>query len=152
MRGVTPADLAPEQLMETLADVVDRFQRETGINARFIRPFDRLDLPSRSCREVTRIVQEALVNVRKHSGARNVSVRLTAIDGHCRLSIDDDGRGFPYADGFVSQSDLTQATQRPRIIQERVRLLGGELNVESDPVRGARVEISFPLATHASRG
>ena len=151
MRGLAPQDLAPEQLMETLADVVNRFQRETGITAELTGPFDRLDLPPRACREVIRIVQEVLVNVRKHSGARNVFVRLAVHDGRCQLSIDDDGRGFPYARSF-SQAGAAQVHPRPRVIQERVRLLGGEVTVESAPARGARIAISFPLAANAIRG
>jgi signal transduction histidine kinase len=150
MRGLTPLELPPEQLMATLSDTILRFQQETGITARFMTPFDRLDLPPKACREVTRIVEEALVNVRKHSGARNVLVQLTAEDGVCRLSIDDDGRGFPYEGTF--STDMPRAHRHPKIIQERVRLLGGEVNVESDPMQGARVEISFPLAIHATRG
>ena len=90
--------------MNTIADVVQRFERETGITARFITPFDRIDLPARACGEVARVVQEALVNVRKHSGARNVFVRLAVADGVCRLAIDDDGRGFPFA-GRLTPAD-----------------------------------------------
>jgi signal transduction histidine kinase len=146
MQRLTPLELPPELLMDTIADVVQRFQRDTGITARFITPFDRLDLPPRACREVTRVVQEALVNVRKHSGARNVVVRLTADDGACQLSIDDDGRGFAFA-GRFSQADLEHSRLGPWVIRERVRLLGGKVVVESDPGHGTRIEVSFPLAT-----
>jgi signal transduction histidine kinase len=151
IQQMKPVELSPDQLMNTLADVVQRFQRETGITARFITAFDRLDLSPRACREVARVVQEALVNVRKHSGAGNVFVRLTVADGVCRLAIDDDGRGFPFA-GRLTPADKDHARQGPSVINERVRLLGGELTVESDPGRGARLEISFPVATHAIHG
>ena len=144
-------DITPDQLMNTIADVVQRFERETGITARFITPFDRIDLPARACGEVARVVQEALVNVRKHSGARNVFVRLAVTDGICRLAIDDDGRGFPFA-GRLSPAEQEHTRQGPVVIKERVRLLGGELTVESDPGRGARLEISFPVAIHAIHG
>jgi signal transduction histidine kinase len=147
MQRLTPLELPPELLMDTIADVVQRFQRDTGITARFITPFDRLDLPPRACREVTRVVQEALVNVRKHSGARNVVVRLTADGGACQLSIDDDGRGFSFA-GRFSQADLEHSRLGPWVIRERVRLLGGKVVVESDPGHGTRIEVSFPLAAH----
>ena len=52
MQRLTPLELPPELLMDTIADVVQRFQRDTGITARFITPFDHLDLPPRACREV----------------------------------------------------------------------------------------------------
>ena len=151
MQRLTPLELPPEQLMDTIADVVQRFQRDTGISARFITPFDFLDLPPRACREVTRVVQEALVNVRKHSGARNVVVRLGASDGACQLSIDDDGRGFAFA-GRFSQADLERSRLGPWVIRERVRLLGGKVVVESDPGHGTRIEVSFPLAVQEIHG
>ncbi len=151
MQRLNPLQLTPDQLMDTLGQIVQRFQRETGINARFITPFDRLDLPPTSCLEVTRIVQEGLVNVRKHSGARHVLVRLDVEEGICRLSIQDDGRGFAF-EGRLSQAELEKTGQGPWIIKERVRLLGGEVAVESSPGQGARLVISFPVTTYANQG
>jgi signal transduction histidine kinase len=151
IQRMKPIDITPDQLMNTIADIVQRFERETGITARFITPFDRIDLPARACGEVARVVQEALVNVRKHSGARNVFVRLSVTEGICRLAIDDDGRGFPFA-GRLSPAEQEHTHQGPVVIKERVRLLGGELTVESDPGRGARLEISFPVAIHVIHG
>ena len=150
MQQMRPLELDPDKLVDALGDFVQRFQRETGIAARFITQLDRVALPPRACREVARIVQEALVNVRRHSGARNVFVRLSAVNGDCRLSIDDDGCGFPFS-GRLSQADLDAARKGPLVINERVRLLGGALTVESDPGRGARLEIAVPLSYHASR-
>jgi signal transduction histidine kinase len=147
MQQLKPLDLGPERLIETLAEIVQRFERETGITARFITSLDRVDLSPRACREVTRVVQEALVNVRKHSGAGNVYVRLTVVNSQWQLSIDDDGRGFPFT-GRKSHPDLLSDRQGPVVIGERVRLLGGQLTLQSEPGRGARLEISLPLASH----
>lgn len=148
MQQLRNYDIAPEQLVNTIADLAHRFQCETGITARFITPLERIDLSPRACAEVARVVQEALVNVRKHSGAHNVDIRLTATEGRCLLLIDDDGRGFPFA-GRLSQAALDQTHQGPWVIKDRVRLLGGEVTVESDPGRGARLEITLPLGTYA---
>ena len=151
MQQMKPIDLGPDQLVDALADVVEQFQRETGIAARFVTQLDRVALRPRACIEVARIVQEALVNVRKHSGARNVLVRFAAVDGQCTLSIDDDGRGFPFA-GRRSQTDLEAAREGPWVIRERVRLLGGKLTLESAPGHGSRLEIAVPLASHGIQG
>jgi signal transduction histidine kinase len=147
MHQMKPLELGPHQLVDALEDSVQRFQRETGISARFVTQLDRVALTPRACREVAQILHEALVNVRRHSGARNVFVRLTAVNGDCRLSIDDDGCGFPFA-GRFSQADLETTRKGPLVIKERVRLLGGELTIESDPGRGARLEIAVPISTH----
>ena len=147
MHQMKPLELGPHQLVDAMEDSVQRFQRETGISARFVTQLDRVALTPRACREMAQILHEALVNVRRHSGARNVFVRLTAVNGDCRLSIDDDGCGFPFA-GRFSQADLEATRKGPLVIKERVRLLGGELTIESDPGRGARLEIAVPISTH----
>src|SRR3954468_968378 len=152
MQQMKPLELSPDRLMDTLAEIVQRFQYETGVTTRFITQYDRIDLPPRACREVARIVQEALVNVRKHSGAHNVFVRLTLADGVCRLSIDDDGRGFPVIPRG-GPGEVTPERQGPRVIRERVKLLGGEVAGESAPQQGARLHISIPLTNaHAIYG
>lgn len=140
-----PIDVGPDQLVAALDEFVQRFQRETGITARFVSQLDRVALPPRACREVAHILSEALINVRRHSGARNVFVRFESEDRACRLSIDDDGCGFPFA-GRLTQADLERARKGPSMIRERVRLLGGELTIESDPGHGARLEIAVPLS------
>ncbi len=147
MQQMRPLDLGPKQLLDYLADSVDKFRRETGISARFVCELEEAKLTPRTCTEVARILQEALVNVRKHSGAKNVLVRFGSQDGLWKLVIDDDGRGFDFS-GHLSQAELDVARKGPLVIKERVRSIGGELAVESIPGRGARLEITFPQKAH----
>lgn len=151
MQQMKPMELDPQRLLEFLAETVDRFQRDTGIAARFVSELDEVRLPPRVCRELARIVQEALVNVRKHSSARNVLVRFGWEDGQWRLVVDDDGRGFPFS-GRLTQSELDSARRGPLVIKERVRSIGGELTVESTPGGGARLEITLPQAPKTTEG
>ena len=74
MLQMRPVDLTPKQLLDFLADAVERFRRDTGISARFVTLLPEVSLLPRVSNELARTVQEALVNVRKHSGARNVLV------------------------------------------------------------------------------
>jgi signal transduction histidine kinase len=85
------------------------------------------------------------MNVRKHSGATSVSVNLLEAEGRWELIVEDDGAGFPFA-GRVSQKDLDAAGRAPAIIRERVRLINGELTIESRPGRGSRLEVRVPQA------
>src|SRR5262249_13641053 len=126
-----------------LAESVDKFRREAGISASFVSDLREISLSPRLCAEIARIAQEALVNVRKHSGASNVIVRLTLENDEGRLVVDDDGRGFDFS-GRLSQEELDAARKGPVIIKERVRSIGGSLAIESAPGRGARLEITFP--------
>jgi two-component system nitrate/nitrite sensor histidine kinase NarX len=143
MQQMKAIDVDAQRLLGLLNDAVERFQRETGINARFVTDLGELDMPQRVCREILRIVQEGLVNVRKHSGARHTLVRLGLSHGKWSLTMEDDGKGFPF-DGRYNQSQLDESGKGPMIIKERVRLIAGELTVESNPGQGSRLEISVP--------
>lgn len=143
MQQMKAIDVDSQRLLGVLKDTVERFQRETGINARFVTDLDELDMPQRVCREVLRIVQEGLVNVRKHSGARHALVRLASNGDKWTLTVEDDGKGFAFA-GRYTQDQMEQAGSGPAIIRERVRLIAGELTVESNPGQGTRLEITVP--------
>ena len=143
MQQMKAIDVDAQRLLGVLNDTVERFQRETGISARFVTDLEELDMPQRVCREILRIVQEGLVNVRKHSGARHALVRLGSSQSKWSLTLEDDGKGFSFA-GRYNQDQMEEAGKGPMIIKERVRLIAGELTVESNPGQGTRLEISVP--------
>jgi signal transduction histidine kinase len=151
MQQMKTLDVDSKRLLGLLSDTVERFQRETGISARFVSDLDELNMPQPVCRELARIVQEALVNVRKHSQARQVLVRLGSRNGVWHVLIEDDGRGFPFT-GRLSQSELDTLGKGPLVIKERVRLIEGELTVESNPGLGSRLEITVPQRREATYG
>jgi len=145
MQQMKAIDVDAQRLLGVLNDTVERFQRETGISARFVTDIEDLDMPQRVCRELLRIVQEGLVNVRKHSGAHHVLVRLGSNQERWNLVVEDDGKGFPFA-GRFKQEEMEEMGKGPMIIKERVRLLAGELTVESNPGQGTRLEVIVPRA------
>jgi signal transduction histidine kinase len=151
MQQMKTLDVDSKRLLGLLSDTVERFQRETGISARFLSDLDELNMPQPVCRELARIVQEALVNVRKHSQARQVLVRLGSRHGVWHVLIEDDGRGFPFT-GRLSQAELDTLGKGPLVIKERVRLIEGELTIESSPGQGSRLEITVPQRREASYG
>ena len=86
---------------------------------------------------VYRVLQEALTNVAKHAGARRVSVRLVRLETAVELRVRDDGVGFePGANG----RGLGLQSMR-----ERAALLGGTVQLESEPGKGTMVTAHFPL-------
>ncbi len=151
MQQMKSLNVDSRKLVGFLADTVERFQRETGISAGFHTELEELDMPQQVCRELARIVQEGLVNVRKHSGARQALVRLGSSNGRWNLVIEDDGRGFPFA-GRLSHLELDSLGRGPLVIKERVRLIAGELTIESIPGRGSRLEISIPQQREVTYG
>jgi two-component system NarL family sensor kinase len=87
---------------------------------------------------VYRIVEEALNNAARHSSAECVALELTITPEQVRLVIEDDGRGFDPSDIPAGHYGLIG-------INERVKLLGGLMTLQSSPGEGARFDIAIPL-------
>src|SRR5580704_1264879 len=149
MQQMKSIDVDARRFLSVVSDSVERFERETGISARFVTDVAKPDMPDRVCRELLRVVQEGLVNVRKHSRARHTLVRLSSSPEQWSLTLEDDGKGFPFS-GRLTQDELDQQGKGPMIIKERVRLIAGVLTVESNPGLGTRLEIKVPRGGEAS--
>jgi two-component sensor histidine kinase len=98
---------------------------------------------------VLRILQEALVNVRRHSGANNVLVQFRRTGNHWQLAVEDDGGRFPFS-GLFSQKELEASGRGPFVIKECVLSIGGELMIETIPGRISRLEITIPAKRRAA--
>jgi signal transduction histidine kinase len=151
MQQMKSLDVDSRRLLGFLGDTVERFQRETGITARFLTSVEDLKMPQPVCREIARIVQEALVNVRKHSKASQVLVRLNSVKERWQLIVEDDGAGFSFA-GRLTHEELDSQGKGPVVIRERVRLIEGELTLESTPGQGSRLEVSIPQQREPAYG
>jgi signal transduction histidine kinase len=143
MHSMRPVEIGPNQFLDFLAQLVERFRSDTGLDARFVSELEEVTLPAPACRELARVVQEGLVNVRKHSQAKSVYVRFGAQNGFWRLIIDDDGCGFPFS-GRFTLGELDDLHRGPTVIKERVRAIGGDMVIESSPGNGSRVEVTVP--------
>jgi PAS domain S-box-containing protein len=86
--------------------------------------------------ELSRIIQEAITNARRHSGAKRISVSLKMKGSDLLAEVSDDGRGFgPNAPAGVGLSSM----------RERAAVIGGELEIQSEPGQGTRVRSRVPL-------
>lgn len=86
--------------------------------------------------QLLRVLQEALTNTRRHSGARNVEVRLGTEDGEILVKVSDDGRGFDMAS--------VRAGVGLSAMRERIEGLGGTLAIYGRPGQGTRVVVRIP--------
>ncbi len=86
-----------------------------------------------------RILQEGLRNVKKHSGADRAEVRLEVAGGKLHLSISDHGKGFD------SKVHSSQRGIGLRSMEERLRLLGGTLQIHARPMEGTRIDAWLPF-------
>lgn len=134
-------DSAPAgPLLPRLTEMMESFRHETGIVARFTCDIQENSVPVKVSSEVIHLVEEALNNIRRHSGAKTVEVRLTAQENAWEVIVQDDGRGFDFS-GRLSLAQLEATQKGPRVIRERVHSANGELIIESYPNRGALLKI-----------
>jgi signal transduction histidine kinase len=129
-------------LGEILHREVDTFSERSGIHAELEIRGDPDSLSSAQRITVFRAIQEALANVREHAGATKVSVRVRARRSAIELQIVDDGMGFEV------ERALAKAAQRGRLglvgIGERVRMVGGTFELESQPGGPTSLKITLP--------
>ncbi len=95
------------------------------------------ELPRGESVELLRVLQEALRNARRHSGARNVEVTLRTENGEILAEISDDGSGFDMAS--------VRAGVGLSSMRERIEGVGGTLAIYSRPGEGTRVVVNVPL-------
>jgi signal transduction histidine kinase len=140
--SLEPRSLLQQPLPEAVGRELAALNRRTGISTSIVvdGAFDALSASQRIA--LLRVLQEALSNIRQHSGSGEVFVTLREdVEGVC-LEIRDDGHGFdpehvvPAEDG---ESGLGLVGMR-----ERLRLLGGRLEIESAPGRPTIVRAKLP--------
>lgn len=118
--------------------------RATGLTVDLSVVGDAARLADRLRTTLFRIAQEALTNVRRHSGARRVDVRLDVGDGEVLLIVADDGRGFDPADVAPRPHARTEHLGLLGM-RERAALLGGTCAIDSQPGQGTRISVALPL-------
>lgn len=129
-------NLPVPRLLESLVQQNQRRMPECGIGLCVEEEFPTTPLGETGT-ELLQIVQEALTNVRRHSEAQNVSVRLRTAGEELVAEVSDDGRGFEMDGG----SGIGLKSMR-----ERASALGGKLEVDSDVGRGTRIVVRAPLS------
>lgn len=130
--------------LDHFANYVAQFTRD------FFRPTQlrtRLDLPpnlpehpmnAETRHQLFLIVKESFNNIVRHAQATEVSLEVACCNGDLRLVIADNGKGLPAHAAAEGQDGLMN-------LQERVKGMGGNLNIESDRERGTRLEFVVPL-------
>jgi signal transduction histidine kinase len=131
-------------LSASLSRMMEQFQRDTGIAATFSSA-ETIDPPQTEVSlEVLQIVRETLNNIQKHSGASRVALTLGKNGQKLEVRAEDNGGGFPFSGAFTLE-ELELLRTGPVSIKRRVRMLGGELMLDSRPGQGSSLEIRVPL-------
>jgi signal transduction histidine kinase len=140
-----PARLDLIGLAATVGDHCNELSRQNHLQIEFVHQDTPAEIPKDVAHCLFRIVQEALWNVVKHSGAAEAKVELSGHGHQIDLCISDQGEGFK-PESAAGQGGLGLSSMR-----ERLRLVGGHLSVESEPSHGTRIRARVPLpATDAA--
>jgi PAS domain S-box-containing protein len=138
-RNLRPMQIEQLGLTDSIRELLERIQQSSSV--RFERRIENVDevIQGGSATHLYRILQEALNNLIKHSGANQAEFRLER-DIHCvRLHLSDNGAGF----------DVERSSHRNglglRNIAERAQMLGGSLKIESSPGTGTRLVVEVPI-------
>jgi PAS domain S-box-containing protein len=119
----------------SLEDHCQETSERTGLKIQYLG-LEIPNLPDEIGICLFRILQESLTNVRKHAGATKVNVHLGYQDATIRLRIKDNGKGMPEKNNPDGIGLLG--------IQERVEILGGNLQLKSQPGKGTLMLVSIP--------
>jgi signal transduction histidine kinase len=144
-----PPGLEELGLVETIYQFCEDFTQMWGVPVDFQSAgLKSLKLDYGNQINLYRLVQEGLTNIRKHAAAGRVKVKLAAAFPNIFLRIEDNGRGFDV------QKRAAAAGQEKRMglrsMQERVKLMNGEMKLQSKPGQGTKVSIKLPIVEKKS--
>jgi signal transduction histidine kinase len=133
-----PAALEHLGLAPALRGLVEEFEERESIRTRFSARELPASLPNEVKIALYRIVQEALTNIAKHADAKSVDIALIGGSNDIYLSVRDIGRGF----------QVETARTKPGLglmsMTQRARLIGGTLDIHSEPGVGTRIDVCVP--------
>lgn len=141
MSELRPPVLDERGLAAAIRDYCEAFQRDTGIAVDLAaQPVSRLDASVETV--LYRIIQEALTNVRRHSRASQVRVRIGVTSGGVHVEVGDNGVGFDVADGTVLAREGHFGILG---MQQRAELGGGTWEIESAQGEGTTIRVQLPM-------
>jgi PAS domain S-box-containing protein len=134
-----PSKLVHLGLVAAVKGLCEELRQNHGLKIDFAHENVPAAIPQDVSLCLYRIAQECLNNVVRHSGAHEARVELRGTDSHIRLRVSDSGSGFDVKSPSVRKG-LGLLSMR-----ERLRLVGGEISIESRPSHGTQVDASVPL-------
>jgi signal transduction histidine kinase len=142
-RDLSPSILEDLGLQSALKYLINEVSKHYTVSQAFeLEDLDRL-FPAEAQIIIYRIFQECLTNISKHAGATEVSVAVKEHNGLISLMIEDNGAGFDPA--LVLARRATGRGLGLAALDERARMLGGTLEIRSQPGVGTRVTCVIPV-------
>jgi len=144
-----PSILDDLGLIPALRWYINRQAERAGFTAQFSSVVFNERLPAELEITCFRVVQEAVTNIVRHAHAHRVSIELRNDQHKLHLMIQDDGKGF---DVDAARKNAASGQSLGLLgMQERVLLVDGELNIQSEPGKGTTVLVYFPIGIDKSK-
>jgi len=133
-----------EDIELAIRNSLKRFETQTGIKTSYKVVGGGVPMSPVQQLQVLHILQEALSNVRKHSRASRVELEMLR-DRDCVFRVRDNGRGFDLS-ALEEEADSHVGL---RIMKERARRIGGDIQIDSRPGRGTELTLNLPAVEPA---
>lgn len=140
IHGLHPAALETFGIHESLKELCFEFQRETGIVVN-LTSSGKIEMGYDASINLYRVVQEALNNIRNHSGANIVTVKIVGSHDETLIRISDNGAGFDADEYYSSRNGRHMGI---RGMSERIKYLDGDFNISSQTGKGVKISILVP--------
>ncbi len=142
-RDLSPFVLEDLGLPAALRWMVDEFNKHYHVQVSLGLPETDHLLPRETQIIIYRILQETLTNIGKHAQATHVSIAIQRENGTFYFKVEDDGKGFD-----MNQYEVRKVTEKGlglTTMKERIRMLGGSLDIWSRKEEGTRITFKIPL-------
>lgn len=137
---LSPIVLRGDGLSEAIAWLGSQMKERHGLHLGLQAKENLAPLDDQMSALLFQSVRELLFNVVKHAGTLHATVTLEQVDQHTRLTISDSGKGFD-ADAIMNEIDAAHGLL---IVQDRLNLMGGSMQVNSKPGEGTSIILEVP--------
>ncbi|HOO90961.1 MAG TPA: PAS domain-containing sensor histidine kinase [Syntrophales bacterium] len=120
--------------------LINDFQKRTAIRCEWISSVEHIDLDPDLSTALFRIIQEALTNIARHSGATEIRIHLRTYENSIIVEVEDNGKGIDH------EKDTSSKSLGLLGMRERALTFGGQVTVKGTPRVGTTVTIEVPLA------
>jgi signal transduction histidine kinase len=144
--GLKTTSTTDLDLHKIILDYAEQYYRMSGIKVDVTASsaIHSINLPAEAELQLIRIMQEALANIRKHSHSEEAWIDLSVTNGSLQVTIGDQGIGFDL--------DKTPSGRGPHFglatMRERAQSIGADLNIDTEPGEGTRVEVIISLGAN----
>ena len=150
VQALRPGQLEESRLPEAIAKLAKEWSQTTGVPVRIETTGEAVPLPPELEVTLFRVAQEGLANVARHASATRVGLTVSYLDDMVRLDVRDDGVGFDVRPESTAEPASNGHGYGLSAMRQRLRRVGGSLEVESGPGAGTAISASIPMSSGAA--